>query len=97
MRRSVPGRALAALALLAVLALPSIAFPQPRPPLPRRAPAERTIKIGLLASLWNTWSHLWGEAGSGLDPNGRPQAGTSGGGGAAPAGDAGSGLDPDGK
>ena len=98
MRRSVPGRALAALALLAVLTLPSIASAQPRPSVQRRTSAERAVKAGPLARLWSTWTHLWGKEGSILDPNGRsPQAGTPGGGVAAPAADEGSGLDPNGK
>jgi hypothetical protein len=97
MRRSLPGRKLAALALLSVLALPSIAAAQPHPVPHRKAPVQRTAETGGLAHLWSTWIHLWGKTGSGLDPNGGTPTGTPGGCGASSAGDSGSGLDPDGK
>lgn len=97
MRRSVPDRALAALVLLTILAFPSIASAQERHVPERRAPSKRTVLAGFLARLSNTWTHLWGQAGSILDPNGRTLTGTPGGQGATPTGDAGSGLDPNGK
>jgi len=98
MRRSVPGRALAALVLLALLLLPSIALAQPRKTSERKAPAARTAEVGFFLRLWSRWTHLWGQEGSGLDPNGlKPQAGTPAGGGASASGEEGSGLDPDGK
>ena len=97
MRRSVPGRALAAFALLTILVFPSIASAQQRQAPQRRAPSERAVQAGLLARLSNVWTHLWSQEGSGLDPNGRTLAGTPGVHGAAPTGDAGSGLDPNGK
>ena len=108
MRRSVPGRALAVLALLAILLAPAIAsaqhrqalprkVPAERTALPRKVPAERTATVGALASLWSAWTHLWSQEGSGLDPNGKTLTGTPGGPGASPAGDAGSGLDPNGR
>jgi hypothetical protein len=97
MRRSHPGRALAALALLTVLALPAIAVAQPQPVPPRKAVARRTTETGGLARLWSTWIHLWGQTGSGLDPNGGAPTGNPGSHGASPAGETGSGLDPDGK
>ncbi|HZF09793.1 MAG TPA: hypothetical protein VFE33_13465 [Thermoanaerobaculia bacterium] len=77
MRRSVPGRALVALVLLALLLLPPIALAQPRRAAERKAPAERTMEAGLFLRLWSRWTHLWGQEGSGLDPNGlKTQAGT---------------------
>jgi hypothetical protein len=97
MHRSVPGRALAALALLIVLALPSFAAAQPRQAPHRRAPAERVAEAGPVVRLWRAWTHLWSQEGSGLDPDGRTLPHTSGGHGASPAGDTGSGLDPNGK
>jgi hypothetical protein len=97
MRRSHPSRVLAALALLAVLALPSLAAAQPHPAAPRKAPVQRTAAAGGLAHLWSTWIHLWGQTGAGLDPNGGAPTGNPGGRGASPARDAGAGLDPDGK
>ncbi len=97
MHRFHPGRALAGLALLTVLALPSIAATQPHPASPRKAPAQRTAAAGGLAHLWSTWVHLWGQEGSGLDPNGGAPTGNSGGRGALPAGDTGAGLDPNGR
>jgi hypothetical protein len=97
MRRSLPGRALAALALLTVLALPSIAVAQPRRVPPRKVSAERTAEAGSLARLWSSWIRLWGQEGSGLDPDGRALPGNPGGRGASPAGDTGAGLDPNGK
>jgi len=48
------------------------------------------VEAGLLARLWSRLAHLWGEAGSILDPDGlKTQAGAPGGG-AAPTGDEGS-------
>src|SRR4051794_22541844 len=96
MRRSIPGRVLAALVLTAVLGLPSLGFAQTRHAAPKRATAERPAP-GLLAQVWSLLTHLWAEEGSGLDPNGgKPQASTLGGGGASSTGDTGSGLDPNG-
>jgi hypothetical protein len=95
MRRSVPGRALAALALLTILVPPSIASAQQRQVPERRASSEHAVQVGLLARLSTLWTHLWGQARSILDPNGRTLAGTPGGHGTSPASE--EGLDPDGK
>ena len=84
MRRSIPGRILAVLALIAILGLPSVAFAQSHQALPRRAPAERIGEAGLFPRLWNALIHLWSQEGSGLDPDGRKPAGTPVGVGSAP-------------
>ncbi len=98
MRRSISGRALAALALVVALALPGSALAAPRQSARQRTPAERAQNAGLFARIWSTWSHLWGGEGTILDPDGRrTQAGTNGSVGASPTGDAGTILDPDGK
>ncbi len=100
MRRSVAGRALAALVLLAALALPSTASPQTRPAAGKKAPAVavRTAEAGLFHRLWSLLTPIWGATGSGLDPDGRgTPTGTPANGTASPAGDTGSGLDPNGK
>jgi len=96
MRRSVPGRALAVLVFLVLLLLPSLALAQPRRESERKAPAERTEQAGFLLRLWSRLTHLWGEEGSILDPDGLKTRTGAPGGGAAPTGDAGSILDPDG-
>ena len=96
MRSSIPGRVLAVLALLTILGFPSIVSARPRQASARQA--KRAIQAaGFLVRLSITWTHLWGDEGSILDPNGRTRTGTTGGRGAYPAGDEGSGLDPNGK
>lgn len=97
MRRSLPGRNFAALALLSVLVLPSIAIAQPHPVPRKKASAQRIAETGGLAHLWSAWIHLWGQSGSGLDPDGGAPTGNPGSRGASPTGETGSGLDPDGK
>jgi hypothetical protein len=97
MRRSVPGRALAALAFLAVLAFPSIAAAHPRQAPQKRTPAERATEVGVFTRFWSGWAHLWSQEGSGLDPDGKASTGAPGGRGALPAGNTGWSFDPNGK
>ena len=61
------------LALLALLLLaPTHAKALPQGHTIRSAAEHPQVAPGLLSQLWRFLSALWGQTGSGLDPNGRP-------------------------
>ena len=80
---------------LALLALIFLASPHAKA-LPQGHPIHAAVEYpraspGLLSQLWSFLSTIWGETGSGLDPNGADSPN------AASSGDTGSVLEPDGR